>query len=201
MPEPLRCPLCHEVGKHAERCPGREQEKAPEPKQSKLEATVDDWAQRIASDIPKPQSFGWTPRLPVQTSDGGRVVGPDGRPAGMKSKVVVNKTGAELLWEEKLKTENCALCAHYSRDLFEDKDRAELAIFLQREAHWEPEAVQTILGDDFSKYGVCQAYSTDTGISVTHSEASCLHCFQPKAKGWIRSLAGHIYGGSRRSGF
>lgn len=199
--ERKRCPYCGEVDKHAERCPVREPPPPPKPKITKLEATVDEWAERIASDIPKPHTFGWKPNLPVQTADGRQIVKPDGTPVGMQSEVKVTKSGAELLWQEKLRREPCKSCAHYSREMFEDKDRAELAIFLQREAKWDVQAIYSII-DNIMDFGVCLAHSEGADkMHVTHKDASCLHLWEPKSKGWIKSFGSFIAGGSKRHGF
>lgn len=196
------CPECgaYVGGLHAERCPFKEPPKAPDDR-STLERTVEDWAVNLADEIPKPRTYGWKTKLPIETESRQRIVAPDSRPLGMQSQIVVEKSGPAQLWETKRLSQPCFSCTHYSREQFKDKDRAELAIFLQREASWDPQAIKLIL-DDPQAWGICAAHSAGAdSLHVSHRLASCLRLYQPKSKGWLRSLGGAIFGGSGRHGF
>lgn len=196
------CPECGAPigGVHAERCPFRQAPKAPDDR-NLMEKTVDDWAQKIADEIPKPITVGWNAKVPMITPDKQRIVAPDGHALGIQSQIGVVKSGTEQLWEIKRQKEPCFSCTHYSRDQFQDKDRAELALFLQREAKWDQQAIKLIL-DDPQAWGVCAAHSAGPdSLHVTHKNASCLRLYQPRTKGWLRSFGGKIFGGSGRHGF
>jgi len=200
MPELLHCPICHETGKHADRCPGREPEKAPEPQQSKLEATADEWMGRVCEDIPKPQKFGFKPRLPVQDSGGVRLLGPDGHPIGMQSQIVVDKSSAEIAFEAKRAKEPCFSCEFWDADGIPEDERVKLFDFLAREAKMSEDALKLVLdlqsgGNPNRIYGWCEAHQ-----QAAHREASCLRLYQPR-KGWLKSVAGHLWGGSKKYGF
>jgi len=196
------CPECGgRIGQtHAERCPYREAPKAPD-ERSKLEKTVEDWAQGLAEQIPKPQAIGWKTRIPVETENRQRIIAEDGHQIGIRSQIATEKSGPEILWQLKLQKEPCFSCAHFSREQFEDKDRVELSLFLQREAHWDEQAIRLILSD-MTAYGVCLAHSEGAdSMHVTHKNASCLRLYQPKKKGWLQSFGGKVFGGSKRHGF
>lgn len=203
MPEPLHCPICHEVGKHAERCPGREPEKPAEAPQTKMDATVHEWADKLVDEIPKPRQFGWKPTLPVAGADGVRLLGPDGRPVGMRSELVTTKSGAEQIWSKKMARDPCYSCEHFDEDGIPSEERVRLFNVLSREAKWDPQALQIILdlkpGDSSGRstliYGWCEAHQ-----QATHREASCLRLYQPR-KGWLKSVGGKIFGGSKKYGF
>lgn len=196
------CPECGaRVGTlHAERCPFKEAPK-PADNRSKLEKTVEEWAQDLANEIPKPKVIGWKTKIPMETENKQHIIAPDGHRIGVKSQIATEKSGPEQLWEIKRQREPCWSCRHFSREQFEDKDRAELALFLQREAKWDKQAIKIILSD-MTAYGVCLAHSADgSSLHVTHKDASCLRLYQPRKKGWLQSFAGKIFGGSRRHEF
>jgi hypothetical protein len=177
----------------------RDPPKTPDDR-SKLERTVEDWAAGLADAIPKPQVIGWKTRLPLEAEDKQRIIAPDGHAVGVRSQIATEKSGPEQLFEEKRQKEPCWSCRHYSRDQFEDKDRAELALFLQREAGWDPQAVRLIL-EDITAFGVCLAHSeAGDRLHITHKDASCLRLYQPRKKGWLQSFGGKVFGGSKRHG-
>ena len=225
MTDPVKCPDCGQTGTHAERCPrvanlpdccpecGAKlgtphaercplqfaSTKTPDDR-SKLEKTVEQWAADLASEIPKPRVEGWKTRLPMETTSKQRIVTPDGHGLGIASQIGTEISGPELLWREKLAKEPCLSCQSYSRDLFEEKDRAELALFLQREAKWDANAIKLVM-DDPTQFGVCLAHSMDKdNLHITHARASCLHLYKPKKEGWLQSVGGKIFGGSKRFG-
>lgn len=203
MPEPLHCPICHGVGKHADRCSGREPEKAPVEQKSKLEQTVNEWADGIADSIPKPRLVGTQPGIDVRATDGTKLVGPNGESARMPTKIVSEESGAQQLWSEKRAKQPCKSCEAYNPEAFQTDDQNKLTAFLIREAHWTPDAVKVILADPkgWRAYGVCSAWTPDPEhLHICHENASCLRLYRPR-KGWLKSFGSAIFGGSKRHGF
>lgn len=191
MPEKPRCPYCHRTDRHDDRCPSLEAK--PVDTRTTRDQTVKDWSSNLHIDSEiKPVQVGWKTPVPIEGEDKRRILGPDGRPFGMRSEIIREKSEIDQLWDRKRNEQPCCTCQHFDPK----PDPVERQQWFVEAAHgvWPVEAMQTIFQNP-KLYGLCMARE-----EWTHRDASCLRLYTPR-RSWLQSIGGLMVGGSKKHGF
>jgi len=132
------------------------------------------WTRGLPDPDEIPSNVGFVTDSPFQNGDGSAIVGPDGKPLGLQTKVVQSLTDVQKLWEIKRTREPCFLCEHFRPNVFSPEQKRRLWKLMIHETGWPVRGVADVLGSP-TEYEYCEKHG-----QLVHKVSSCPRDWKPK---------------------